>query len=131
MPEDDPYDLERYWDRLRGPRPKVADSPKVPHPAAVDLLDEAVARGLWAAALISIRGAEPAYGRRFLVTNKSVVEGGIEVNLQLPPAEQECVIHGVALWESATAIQPLAIAPFAPTTLLVGDSGELSVKVSR
>jgi hypothetical protein len=128
MPNDDPYDLERYWDRLRGPRP-AADAPK----ARDDLADEKLpdlSGDVWAAALISVRpGEEPVYGRRFQITAKTVLPDGIEVPVHLPPAERDCTIHGVALWESATAVQPVAVARFEPTTILQGDSGDLIVKI--
>lgn len=126
--DDDPYDLERYWDRIRGPRPKtVAEAPPpVPDPHEKFRTMSAV----WVAPVFTTlaRQAEQ-YGRRIEIRDVKTIEGGVEVHCVFPPAERDCVMHGVALWESAVAIQPLAIATFEPSSVLQGDQADVTVKI--
>jgi hypothetical protein len=125
--EDDPYDLERYWDRIRGPRPKTAAEapPRAPDPNEKFRTMSSV----WAAPMFSTLTTQEQYGRRIQVTDVKLVEGGIEIHCVFPAAERDCVMHGVALWESPMSVQPLAVASFEPSSVLQGDLADVTVKI--
>lgn len=54
----------------------------------------------------------------------------IDVHCVFPPAPRDCVLHGIALWETSTSIQPLAVAQFDPVqTVLRGDVIDCTVNI--
>jgi hypothetical protein len=123
MPDnDDPYDLERYWNRLRGPKPEPSPEPEV---------ITTLGKDVWASMVRSRRGEPVSYvGPR--------IRGGVEkgqgvettINCDFPPSEVEADIHGIALWTSETAIEPLAVTHLTnPGHIMPGDGVQISVSV--
>lgn len=129
MPDDDPADLERFWNRLQGPRPRAPEG----FLEAADRKLPKLAGGVWAAPLWGPAGGVTTYGSRILISESEIAqdETEIAVHCVFPPAAQDCQLHAVALWERETSIQPLAVVKFNPVhEIQRGDSIDCTVNIT-
>ncbi len=125
MPEDDP-DFERFWTRLRGPRPPPKEEPAPKESPLVELLRNKVpldfhgATHAWLSPITNSSGVPlHSLGR---VRTPLVMEAG-EITLTWEQEIlQELTITGLALWADETSTEPLAVTYFpAPARGFAGD----------
>lgn len=158
MPEDDdPYELERYWTRLRGPRPpaepKVSDKLVTPwrytgflrsgsrarlweDGAPEPELQEVALTGryVWACMMSNLAEEAPTYmGPRIRVPVGQGQGLGAVVSLtcSFPASEVEATIRGVALFRNENDVEPIATTLLHNTGhILTGDAVEIVVTMS-
>ena len=134
MPDSEP-DFERFWERLRGPRPKVEPEAEVHPPSRMEQhrldMEKAMGGNLWASVIMVVDDHD-LYGPRIRVAEKGPVEdGACDLKIQFPQSTTEYRARGIAVWESPTAIQALAISDFTTGTNTVypGDTLQIQVRI--
>jgi hypothetical protein len=142
MPEEeDPYELERYWVRLQGPRPEPPRELSIPFPFVhltedfvwvepgfvwVDLISTPhVGPRLRVRAGVDListpEGQPPVYvGPRSRVKAETS-EVTVEVHCQFPVITETTTYYGAAVWQSRTADWPLYVNYTPARLLLPGD----------
>ncbi len=127
MPEDDPYDLERYWARLRGPRPPRPKEPDPPPPPAPSKGEQGF---VW----VGLIGTPEGQPRVFVgprLRTKAEFSGVVAIHCEFPTAMETLTYYGAAVWQTGEAPEPLYVGYFPnASTVLPGDHIQLNLNIT-